>query len=60
MVAVGGLTDYAAGNRTNLVRPIESGQAECRIRVNDLMSGDMSQNIDVFPGDVLIIPRTRF
>jgi polysaccharide export outer membrane protein len=60
MVAVGGLTEYAAGNRSNLIRQTQTGQAECRIRINDLMSGDMSQNIDVYPGDVLVVPRTRF
>ncbi len=60
VVAVGGLTDFAAGNRTNLVRQTQSGQAECRIRVKDLLSGDMSQNVFVYPGDVVVIPETRF
>ena len=60
VVAVGGLTEFAAGNRTNLVRQTESGQVECRVRVKDLMSGDMSQNIVVFPGDVVVVPETRF
>lgn len=60
LVAVGGLTDFAAGNRANLVRQTQDGQAECRVRLKDLMSGDMSHNIDVYPGDVLVIPETRF
>jgi len=60
IVAVGGLTEFAAGNRTNLVRQTETGQVECRVRAKDLMSGDMSQNIVVFPGDVVVVPETRF
>lgn len=60
MVAVGGLSEFAAGNRANLVRQANGQQAECRVRLKDLMAGDMSQNIDVYPGDVLVIPETRF
>ena len=60
IVAAGGLTEFAAGNRANIVRQMEAGQIKCRVRVKDLMSGDMSQNINVYPGDVLIIPETRF
>ena len=60
LVAVGGLSEFAAGNRSNIVRQTEAGQVECRVRVKDMMGGDMSQNIDVYPGDVLVIPETRF
>jgi len=60
VVAVGGLTEFAAGNRANLVRQSDAGQVECRVRLKDLMSGDLTQNIDIYPGDVLIVPETRF
>ena len=60
VVAVGGLSEFAAGNRTNLVRQVNGRQVECRLQVKDLLSGDMSQNIFVYPGDVLVIPETRF
>lgn len=60
IVAVGGLSEFAAGNRTNLVRQTGNGQVECRVKVKSLMSGDLSQNIQVYPGDVLVIPETRF
>ncbi len=60
IVAVGGLTDFAAGNRTNLLRDAGADQIKCRVKIKDLMSGDMSQNIEVYPGDVLVIPETRF
>jgi len=60
IVAVGGLSEFAAGNRTNLVRQIDGKQVECRVKIKDLMSGDMRQNINVYPGDVLVVPETRF
>jgi len=60
IVAVGGLSEFAAGNRANLIRQTESGQVECQVRVSNLMKGDMSQNVDVYPGDVIVIPETRF
>lgn len=60
VVAAGGLTDFAAGNRGKLVRRSQSGQLECRIRLKALMSGDMSHNINVYPGDVLVVPVSRF
>ena len=60
VVAVGGLTDFAAGNRSSLVRQTDNGQIECRVRLKRLLAGDMSQNIYVYPGDVIIVPETRF
>lgn len=60
LVAAGGLSEFAAGNRANLLRQTQDGQIECRVRLKDLVSGDMSNNIDMFPGDVLVIPETRF
>lgn len=60
VVAVGGLTEFAAGNRSKLVRKTSNGQVECRVLLKDLMSGDMSQNIGVYAGDVLVVPETRF
>ncbi len=60
LVAAGGMTDFAAGNRGKLVRQTDQGQLECRIKLKDLMTGDMSQNIGVYPGDVLVVPASRF
>ena len=59
IVAVGGLAEFAAGNRARIVRPTAEGQVDCRVRVKDLVDGDLSQNLLVFPGDVVIIPETR-
>jgi len=60
VVAAGGLSEFAAGNRSNLIRETATGQIKCNVKLKALMSGDMSQNILVFPGDVLVIPESRF
>lgn len=60
LVAVGGLSDFAAGNRASLVRQTEQGQVECRLRLKDLNRGDIRENLEVYPGDVIVIPESRF
>ena len=63
VVAVGGLDEFAAGNRSMIVRSIKfrGVTTECRIRLENLLKeGDMSQNIFMYPGDVLIVPESRF
>jgi len=60
MITVGGLTDFADGNKTVLVRGAEQGKMYT-LRLNDLIKrGDISANVDVKPGDVLIIPQSWF
>jgi polysaccharide biosynthesis/export protein len=60
MIQVGGLTDFADGNAAVLVRGKESGK-QYSVRIKDLIKrGDISANVDVRPGDVLIIPQGWF
>jgi polysaccharide export outer membrane protein len=60
MIAVGGITDFAAGNRSNILRTSE-GNKLYRVRLDDLLrDGDISANVAVKPGDVLIIPESWF
>lgn len=60
MIAVGGLTDFADGNKAVLVRGSEKGK-QYTVRLTDLVRrGDISANIDMQPGDVLIIPQSWF
>ena len=60
MIAVGGVTDFAAGNRATILRTRE-GNAQYRVRINDLLQkGDVSANVQMRPGDVLIIPESYF
>ena len=61
MITVGGVTEFAAGNRATLAR-IENGvQREYGIRIDDLIrDGDVSANVKIQPGDVIIIPESFF
>lgn len=61
LIEVGGLSQYAAGNRAKIVR-VEGGKPlEIRVRLADLINkGDVSQNLPLQPGDVLVIPEARF
>ncbi len=61
MIEVGGLTEFAAGNRAVIVRADKNKKTSYRVRLDDLLkSGDVSANVDVLPGDVLIIPQSWF
>ncbi len=61
MIAVGGLTDFAAGNRTAIVRIVDGTQQEYQVRLDDLVrDGDISANVDILPGDIMIIPESFF
>lgn len=61
VLAVGGLGTYAAGNRAKLVRSEGGTQKEFKIRIADLVNkGDLSQNLDLRPGDVIVVPESRF
>jgi len=60
MIAVGGLTDFADGNNARLLRTSE-GNKIYNVRLKDLVKrGDVSANVDVKPGDVLVIPESWF
>jgi polysaccharide export outer membrane protein len=61
MIAVGGLTEFAAGNRAVLIRDVDGQQKEYRVRLADLLKdGDVSANARILPGDVLMIPQSWF
>jgi polysaccharide biosynthesis/export protein len=63
MIAVGGLNEFAAGNRAKLIRlDHETGtQVEYRLRLSDLIrKGDSTANVMLKPGDTIIIPESRF
>lgn len=62
LLAVGGLTEFAAGNRARLVRTGADGtEKEIRVKLKDLLTrGRLDQNLEVRPGDVLIVPESVF
>lgn len=60
MIAVGGLTDFADGNRASIFRVSEGGKLYS-VRLRDLVrNGDITANVEMRPGDILIIPQGYF
>lgn len=61
MIAVGGLTEFAAGNKATVVRSLEGQQQQFSVRLDDLIrEGDITANVPMLPGDILIIPESWF
>lgn len=61
LITVGGLTEFAAGNRASVIRTVDGKQQKFNVRLNDLLKdGDISANVPMRPGDVLVIPESFF
>ncbi len=61
LIQVGGLTEVAAGNRARLVRTVDGERRQFTVRLDDLVrDGDISANVPMLPGDILIIPEAWF
>ncbi len=61
MVAVGGLTEFAAGNRAVLIRGQGEDRQSYRLKLDDLLrKGNIAANVPVLPGDVILIPESVF
>jgi polysaccharide export outer membrane protein len=61
VLEVGGLGQFAAGNRARLVRSENGKSTEIKVKLEALVEhGDMTQNLPLKPGDVLVVPETRF
>ncbi len=63
LIAVGGLSEYAAGNKARLVRfnRVSGRQQEYALKIGDLLRrGDTKANVRLAPGDVIIIPESSF
>ncbi|MEW5943471.1 MAG: XrtA/PEP-CTERM system exopolysaccharide export protein [Pseudomonadota bacterium] len=61
LIAVGGITDFAAGNRASILRIAGGKQQQVSVRLEDLIKGgDVSANVEMQPGDVLVIPESWF
>jgi polysaccharide biosynthesis/export protein len=60
MIAVGGMTEFADGNRATILRTSENN-TQYSVKLKDLIKrGDVSANVDMKPGDILIIPQSWF
>lgn len=61
MIAVGGLSDFAAGNKAKIIRRVNGKEIEIPARLSDLVDkGQIDANISMMPGDVVIIPESLF
>lgn len=61
MIAVGGVTEFAAGNKASIIRTLDGKQQQFTVRLNDLIkNGDISANVPMRPGDILVIPESFF
>ena len=61
VIEVGGLSQFAAGNRAKIIRSDGTTTREIRVRLDDLLNkGAISENINLQPGDILFIPETLF
>lgn len=59
VIEVGGLSEFAAGNRAEIVREVDGESTRIRVRLNDLLNkGRIKENVAMQPGDVLIIPQS--
>ncbi|MDU0356383.1 polysaccharide export protein [Paraglaciecola aquimarina] len=61
MISVGGLTEFASGNDAKLIRMVDGKQTTYELQIDDLIKeGDIEQNIDMLPGDIIIIPEAWY
>ena len=61
MLQAGGLTQYASGNRAKIVRSDRGKTVSIRVKIDNLVNkGDVSQNLTLRPGDVLVVPQSLF
>jgi polysaccharide export outer membrane protein len=61
LIAVGGITDFAAGNKASIIRTVEGKRQSVAVRLKDLLrDGDISANVAMLPGDILVIPEGWF
>jgi polysaccharide export outer membrane protein len=61
LISVGGITEFASGNRASIIRTIDGKQTKLKVRLHDLIkNGDISANVPVRPGDILVIPQSFF
>jgi polysaccharide export outer membrane protein len=61
LIAVGGVTEFASGNNASIIRNVDGKMQKMPVRLNDLIKqGDISANVHMRPGDVLVIPESFF
>lgn len=61
VIQIGGIGQYGDGNRASIIRKVEGEQKQFGVRIDDLLEdGDMSANVKMMPGDIVIVPEAFF
>lgn len=61
LIQVGGITEFADGNNATLIRRVDGQQELFQLRLDDLIrDGDITANVDMRPGDIIIVPEAWF
>jgi polysaccharide export outer membrane protein len=61
MIQVGGVSDFADANKTSLIRWVNGEQKMFTVRIDDLLKkADMTANVDIYPGDIIVVPESFF
>jgi polysaccharide export outer membrane protein len=61
VIDIGGIGFYADGNRASIIRKIGDERKQMNVRIDDLIEdGDLSANVNIMPGDILIVPEAFF
>jgi polysaccharide export outer membrane protein len=60
ILEAGGLSQFARGNSAKLIRTENGKRTETPVRLNRLFDGDMTQDLKLKPGDILLVPESRF
>ncbi|WP_349431044.1 polysaccharide export protein [Methylomarinum sp. Ch1-1] len=61
VIQLGGIGQYGDGNRASIIRRVDGEQRQFGVRIDDLLEdGDMSANVNIMPGDILIVPEAFF
>ncbi len=61
MIQLGGIGEFGDGNRSSIIRKIDGEQQQFGVKIDDLIEdGDLSANIKILPGDILIVPEAFF
>jgi len=61
MIQVGGLSEFASGNGSKIVRDVGGKTVQIKVRLEDLLNkGRITENVEMLPGDLLVIPESFF
>lgn len=61
IIRIGSIGEFADGNRASIIRKIDGEEKQFGVDIDDLVEdGDMSKNVKMFPGDILVIPEAYF